>query len=99
LTHNLKKKKKKKKKNKLPAEGYEKNQITDQYWYRQGSSTFAWALCFVMVGMKVLVQPSERTTMVNKEGAFSFIDEENPFCCCSLAAPQSIALTHYLLLW
>jgi hypothetical protein len=70
LTHNLKKKKKKKKKNKLPAGGYEKNQITDQYWYRQGSSTFTCALCFVMIGVKVLVlvQPSERTTMVNKRG-------------------------------
>jgi hypothetical protein len=52
-----------------------------------------------MVGVKVLVQPSERTTMVTKEDGFSFIDEEKPFCCCSLAAPQSIALAHYLLLW
>jgi len=36
---------------------------------------------------------------LTKEDGFSFIDEEKPFCCCSLAAPQSIALAHYLLLW
>jgi len=69
LTHNLKKTKKK---NKLPSWRLWKKSITDQYWYRQGSCTFTCALCFVMVGVKVLVQPSERTTMVNKRGWIQF---------------------------
>ncbi len=45
----------------------------------------------------MLVQPSERTTMVlTKEDGSSFIDDEKPFCCCLLLAAPQIHCTRWL---
>jgi len=42
-----------------------------------------------MVGVKVLVQPSGRTTMVlTKRMDPALLMTRNHFCCCLLAAPQ-----------